>query len=237
MSISLAYYFSNLQSFPFPDWLDGMTRGSEILEKTKPFLKKLLIDPDVRTNQGIMKGSPPHLYGNYFVGEGSIIYNDVTIIGPVYIGKNVEIMPGVVLRPGTIIGDKCSIGHGSEVKNSVLFNGAKVSSLAFVGDSVLGKSARVGSGVITANRKFDQSNVSVTIEGEKIDLEADFFGCLLGDNSRLGANVVTQPGTHIGPNTWIFPMTSVRGFIPKEKRVFTESNFVMTDNEIVELKP
>ena len=237
MSISLDYYFSHLKAFPFPEWFEEMTRAADILEKAKPFLKKLLMDPDVRENHGIMKGAPPHLYGNYFIGEGSIIYNEVTIIGPAYIGKNVEIMPGAVIRPGTIISDKCSVGHGSEIKNSVLFSGAKVASLAFVGDSVLGKSARVGSGVITANRKFDQSNAVVSIEGEKIDLGSDFFGCILGDNSRLGANAVTQPGTHIGPNTWIFPLTGVRGFIPKEKRVFAETKLCITENEVVELKP
>ena len=237
MSISLDYYFSHKDAFPFSGWFDGMVQAGDILQKTSPFLKQFLIEPDVRENHGMMKGAPPHLYGNYFIGEGSIIYNDVTIIGPVYIGKNVEIMPGAVIRPGTIISDKCSVGHGSEVKKSVLFGGAKVASLAFVGDSVLGKSARVGSGVITANRKFDQSNAAITIEGERIDLESDFFGCILGDNSRLGANVVTQPGTHIGPNSWIFPLTGVRGFIPREKRVFAETALRMTDNEVIALKP
>jgi len=166
-----------------------------------------------------------------------VLYDNVTIIGPVYIGKHVTIMPGATIRPGTILSDNCSVGHGSEVKNSVLFGGAKVASLAFVGDTVLGKSARVGSGVVTANRKFDQSNASITLDGERHCLGADFFGCIVGDSSRLGANSVTQPGTHIGPHTWIFPMTGIRGFIPREKRVFAEQTLCMTDNEIIQLKP
>ncbi|MCL2368782.1 MAG: hypothetical protein FWC72_07275 [Oscillospiraceae bacterium] len=237
MSTSLSYYFSNQSAFPFPGWFDELTEAAQILEKANPFLHALLVEPDRKENHATMKGAPPHLYGNYFIGEGTVIYNDVTIIGPVYIGKGVEIMPGAVIRPGTIISDKCSVGHGSEIKHSVLFGGAKVASLAFVGDSVLGKSARIGSGVITANRKFDQTKATIKIEGEKIDLGTDFFGCILGDYTRLGANSVTQPGTHIGPHTWIFPMTGVRGFIPREKRVFMEQRIDMTENEIVELKP
>jgi bifunctional UDP-N-acetylglucosamine pyrophosphorylase/glucosamine-1-phosphate N-acetyltransferase len=145
-------------------------------------------------------------------------------------------MPGAVIRPNTIIGDKCSVGHGSEVKHCVMMNGSKVASLAFAGDSVLGKSARIGSGVITANRKFNQSNATVKIDGQKHDLGTDFFGCILGDCARLGANSVTQPGTHIGPYTWVYPMTNVRGFIPREKRVFQERETVMEQNEVVELK-
>jgi len=237
MLLSLNYYFTHLDAFPFPDWFSGMERASEILAKTKPFLKTLLVEPNVQENHATMKGAAPHLYGNYYIGEGTVLYNNVTIIGPVYIGKNVEIMPGATIRPGTIIGDNCNVGHGREIKNSVLFGGAKVASLAFVGDTVLGKSARVGSGVITANRKFDQSNATLTLDGERHDLGTDFFGCIVGDSSRLGANSVTQPGTHIGPHTWVFPLTGVRGFVPREKRVFAEQRVCMTENEVIALKP
>jgi len=237
MSLSLAYYFSRLDAFPFPGWFDGMTETSEILEKSTSFLSEYLEKPDRKENHATMKGAAPHLYGNYYIGEGTVIYNNVTIIGPVYIGKNVDIMPGATIRPGTIISDACSVGHGSEIKHSVLFGGAKVASLAFVGDSVLGKGARIGSGVITANRKFDQTNATITVGGERHDLGADFFGSIIGDNTRLGANSVSLPGTHIGPNTWIFPLTTVRGFIPREKRVFVEETLRMTENEVIDLKP
>ena len=236
MSTSLHYYFNQLDAFPFPNWFEGLSDTASILEKTNSFLTDLLVTPDKKENHGTFKGSAPHLYGNYYIGEGSTIYNDVTIIGPVYIGRNVEIMPGAIIRPFTIIGDNCSIGHGSELKHAVLFSGAKVASLAFVGDSILGKSARIGSGVICANRKFNQTNATLSCAGEKFDLRSDFFGAVIGDSSRLGANSVTQPGTHIGPNSWIFPMTNVRGFIAKELRVMTEQTLVTSENEVIELK-
>ena len=138
MSTEISYYFQHLDRFVFPDYFDDLTHTYEILAKAKPFLQKLLVEPDVKENHGTVKGDAPNLHGNYYIGEGTVIYNDVTIIGPVYVGKNCELMPGAILRPGTILSDGCSVGHGSEVKRSVLFPGAKVASLAFAGDCVLG---------------------------------------------------------------------------------------------------
>lgn len=237
MSIKLGYYFQRLDKFPISGFFDGLTETYEILQKAKVHLKDTLVKNNVQENLGETRGDAPNLHGNYFIGEGTVLYNDVTIIGPVYIGKNCEIMPGAVIRPNTIIADGCSVGHGSEVKHCVLFGGAKIASLAFAGDSVLGASARIGSGVITANRKFNQTNATLRVEGARVDLGDSFFGCILGDSARLGANAVTQPGTHIGPHTWVYPLTNVRGFIPAEKRVYHPHETVMEENEIVELKP
>ncbi|MEG0778514.1 MAG: hypothetical protein RR147_05880 [Oscillospiraceae bacterium] len=237
MSTKIDYYFTKLDKFPIEGFFEGLTEAYEILQKAKSFLQETLVEPNVCENHGEIRGDAPNFHGNYLIGEGTVIYNDVTIIGPVYIGKNCEIMPGAIIRPNTIIADGCSIGHGSEIKHCVLFGGAKVASLAFAGDCVLGASARIGSGVITANRKFNQSNATVKINGERIDLQDSFFGCILGDSARIGANSVTQPGTHIGPYTWIYPLTNVRGFIPRGKRVYHERETVMEENEIVELLP
>jgi bifunctional UDP-N-acetylglucosamine pyrophosphorylase/glucosamine-1-phosphate N-acetyltransferase len=237
MSLAISYYFEHPEKFPLGGFLDGLTGVDEILSGAKTILKDVLVLPDVRENVGTMKSDAVHLYGNYSIGEGTVIYNDVTIIGPVFIGKNCEIMPGAVIRPYSIIGDNCSIGHGSELKRAVLYAGAKVASLAFVGDSVLGASARIGSGVITANRKFNQSDVKLKSGDALHDTGDSYFGLILGDSSRLGANCVTQPGTLIGPHTWIYPLTNVRGFIPREKRVYHPHEVVMEDNEVIELRP
>ena len=237
MSTKIDYYFAHTDRFPFPDFLEGLTETYEILLKAKSYLKQLLVEPDVHENRGEVRGDAPNLHGNYFIDEGTVIYNDVTIIGPVYIGKNCEIMPGAIIRPNTILSDGCSVGHGSEVKHSVLFGGAKVASLSFCGDSVLGVSARIGSGVITANRRFDQQNARLRAEGTVTDLQDSFFGVVLGDSARLGANCVTQPGTHIGPYTWIYPVTNVRGFIPADRHVYHPREIVMEPARRVELKP
>ncbi|MCL2408472.1 MAG: hypothetical protein FWC96_02510 [Oscillospiraceae bacterium] len=234
MTLEAQYYFNHPDKIPlgqlFPD---SGGAALEILRNLKPALDEFLKDSTV--NAGIIKGTAPHLYGYYHIGEDTVIYNDVTIIGPVFIGKGCEIMPGAIIRPYSVIGDGCSIGHGSEIKRSVLFAGAKVASLAFVGDSVLGKSARVGSGAITANRRFDQKDIAIKQLSGAYEVGDSYCGVILGDSARIGANCVTQPGTHIGPYTWIYPMTTVRGFIPRQKRVYHPQSIVMDENEIVEL--
>ena len=237
MSTDIHYFFQHTERFPFPGFFDDIHEAHEILWKAKTFLKTLLTDKDVKENHGICKGEAPALYNNYYIGEGTVIYNDVTIIGPAYIGKNCELMPGAIIRPNTILSDGCSVGHGSEVKHCVLFGGSKISSLAFAGDSVLGVSARIGSGVITANRKFNQSEVTLKDDGERKPLGDTFFGVILGDSARLGANSVTQPGTHIGPYTWVYPMTNVRGFIEADRHVYHPRELVIEQAERTELKP
>ena len=236
LTIAASYYFELPEKLPFAGLMDDGCTTIELLARAKPALERHFAEHGAAADYGIHKGGNVHLYGNYHIGEGTVIYNDVTIIGPVYIGKNCELMPGAIIRPGAIIGDKCSVGHGSEVKHSVMFAGSKVASLSFVGDSVLGASARVGSGVITANRRFDQGGVTLKLPDGAVDTGDSYFGVILGDSSRLGANSVTQPGTHIGPYTWIYPMTTVRGFIPREKRVYHPREIEMEDNGIVELK-
>lgn len=236
MSTKISYYFQHFETFPFPDFFDGITETYEILPRAKTYLETLLVGPDVHTDSSAHRGEAPALYGNYWIGEGTVLYNGVTIIGPVYIGKNCEILPGAVLRPNTILSDGCSVGHGSEVKRGILFGGAKVASLAFVGDSVLGACARIGSGVITANRRFDQQNALLKLNGVKIDLGEDYFGCILGDSARLGANSVSSPGTHIGPYSWVFPLTSARDFIPADMRAHNAPKVVLERGERRELK-
>ena len=237
MVTEAGYYFLNLEKLPLSGLMYDGCPAYEMLARAKSALAEALGSGKTTENWGELKGGNVNFYGDYFIGEGTVIYNDVTIIGPVYIGKNCELMPGAIIRPNTVIGDKCSVGHGSEVKHSILFGSSKVASLAFVGDSVLGASARIGSGVITANRRFDQGEVKLKMpDGSALELGDSYFGLVLGDFARLGANCVTQPGTHIGPYSWVYPMTNVRGFIPREKRVFHPHAIEMADNEIVELK-
>jgi len=232
VNINLDYFFSNTEDFIASEVFEGITYPWQVLENSKMLLKTVI---SKRKMGGITNGRI-RFYNNYFIGRNTQIYNDVTIIGPVIIGENCTIMPGALIRPGTIIGNNCVLGHGCEIKNSVIQNFAKLQSHTFVGDSLIGKSARIGSGTITANRKFDQSNIIIKSGEDSFDTGTTFFGCVLGDNSRVGANCVTQPGALIGKYCWIFPMTSVRGFIPEAKRVFHENRLVLKDNGRIDLQ-
>ena len=233
--LEIEYFFSETQNFTFKEVFKDFKYPWEVLRYIKEYLNKELVEKDVKVNKAEV-GEFCSITGNYFIDEGTKIHANVTIQGPVLIGKNVEIQSGALIRPGSIIGDNAVVGHCSEVKNSILQNKAKVASLAFVGDTILGKSTRIGSGVILANRRFDQKNIEVKIDGKKYDTGIDFFGSIIGDSSRLGANATAVPGTFIGPYTWILPTVQVRGFVPKEKRIYPLAQYRIEDNPRVELK-
>lgn len=233
--LKLNYYFKEMDTFAHKEIFEGCTYPWETLAKVNNYLKENIVDKDVKVNKAEV-GEYVSISGNYFIDEGTKIHPNAVIQGPVIIGKNVEIQSGALIRPGTIIGDNCVVGHGSEIKHSILQNKAKVASLAFCGDTILGKSTRIGSGIILANRRFDQKNITVKINGEKIDVGTDFFGAVIGDSTRLGANSTTVPGTFVGPYTWILPTVQVRGFVPAEKRVFPLAEYRVEENPRVELK-
>ena len=230
------YYFSHIDEFEHKELFENTTYPWEVLAKINSYLEENVVKPDLKINNATTDEFVS-ISGNYVIGEGTHIHANTVIQGPVIIGKNVEIQSGALVRPGSIIGDNCVVGHASEVKHTIMQNKAKVASLAFVGDSILGKSTRIGSGIICANRRFDQKNITVkNSAGEKIDVGTDFFGAVIGDSTRLGANSTTLPGSFIGAYTWILPTVQVRGFIESEQRVFPTQTLRVDENPKVELK-
>lgn len=233
--MELSYYFSNIEKFTFKDVFNNCVTPWEAIKNINAFLEENVIKSDIKINKAKTEEFVS-ITGNYFIDEGTHIHANVVIEGPVMIGKNVTIQSGALIRPGSIIGDDCVVGHCCEVKHSIVQNKAKVQSFTFIGDSIIGKSTRVGSGAILANRRFDQKNISIKINEELIDTGTDFFGSILGDNTRLGANSTAVPGTFVGPYCWILPTVQVRGFIPAEKRIYPCTNIRIEDNPKIELK-
>lgn len=240
MDFNVNYYFENLddkEDFFVKNIIKDSTNIIDLFDNAQEFIAKTIAEKHIQVNKATTIGNNVTIVGDYYIEEGVKLLDGCRIEGPVYIGKNCEVGYQAYLRPGTIMGDNCVVGFNSEVKNSVMRAGSKISSLAFLGDSIIGSKARIGSGVIVANRQFNQSNIFYKDDnGEKIDSRREFLGCILGDNSRLGANSTTQPGTCIGPYTWIYPLTPARGFIPAQKRVYQEVNLHYEFNEKKELK-
>lgn len=231
----LEYYFKHIEDFREKEIFEGCNFIWEPINKINKYVEEKIIKNDVKVNKAQI-GDFTSITGNYYIDEGTNIGANVTIEGPVIIGKNVTIQAGALIRPYSIIGDSAVIGHGAEIKHCIIQNKAKVQSFTFCGDSIIGKSTRIGSGTILANRRFDQKNIMLKINGEKFDTGTDFFGAIIGDNTRLGANSTSIPGTCIGPYTWILPTIQVRGFIPAEKRIIPKNDYLITDNPKVELK-
>ena len=156
---------------------------------------------------------------NVFVHKSVKIDKSATIMGPCLILENSEIRVNAYIRGNVIIGKNCVIGNSTELKNAILFDEVKVPHFNYIGDSLLGYKVHFGAGSLTSNVKSDESNVTLTINSEKIKTNRKKIGALVGDKVEIGCNTVLTPGSIIGKNTTIYPLVMVRGEIPENKIV------------------
>lgn len=148
---------------------------------------------------------------NVFVHESVKIAETAVINGPTIICQDTEVRPGAFIRGSVIVGEKCVVGNSTEMKNAIIFNNCQCPHYNYVGDSVLGEKAHTGAGVILSNFKSDGSNVKIRRDGEVVETGLRKFGAILGNHADIGCNSVLFPGTIIGQNTNVYPLTRVRG--------------------------
>lgn len=189
----------------------------EILPEIKSYIECL-----------IKKGIPGYheIKEGILVGENVKIYPTATIEAPAIIGSGTEIRPGAFIRGSVITGENCVIGNSSELKNCVLLDKVQVPHYNYVGDSVLGNHAHMGAGSICSNLKSDGK--AVVIHGDA-DYETGLrkIGAILADNADIGCGCVLNPGTIVGKNTSVYPLTSLRGVFPADCIVKTAENIVV----------
>jgi UDP-N-acetylglucosamine diphosphorylase / glucose-1-phosphate thymidylyltransferase / UDP-N-acetylgalactosamine diphosphorylase / glucosamine-1-phosphate N-acetyltransferase / galactosamine-1-phosphate N-acetyltransferase len=164
-----------------------------------------------------------------WVGKGTTMEKSVLIKGPAIIGYNCEIRHSAYIRDNVIIGNDVVVGNSTEIKNSILFNKAQVPHYNYVGDSILGYKAHLGAGAITSNLKSDGTLVKVKYGTDIIETGLRKFGAIVGDLSEVGCNSVLNPGTIIGKDSIVYPLSSVRGYIP-------EKSILKNNGEIVDRK-
>ena len=138
--------------------------------------------------------------GKIIIGKNSEILPGVIIEGNLVVGENTKIGPNCYIRGSTTIGDNCKVGQAVEVKNSVLFDNAKIPHLSYVGDSVIGNNANLGAGTIVANLRHDNTNVRSMVKENLVDSGRRKFGAVVGDNVHTGINTSILPGRKIWPN-------------------------------------
>ena len=97
-------------------------------------------------------------------------------------------------------------------------------------DSILGYKAHMGAGAITSNVKGDRSLVSLRIGDERLPTGLKKMGALLGDHVEIGCNSVLNPGTIIGRNTQVYPLTMVRGTIPANS-ILKQNGTIIAKND------
>jgi bifunctional N-acetylglucosamine-1-phosphate-uridyltransferase/glucosamine-1-phosphate-acetyltransferase GlmU-like protein len=157
--------------------------------------------------------------GDIFIGPGSVVEPGALIKGPTIIGGYCEIRQGAYLRGHCLVGDRCVVGHTTEVKHSVMMDDAKAGHFAYIGDSILGNSTNLGAGTKLANLKIIDSPVSVTIDRKRYDTGLRKFGAIIGDDTETGCNSVTNPGTLLGRRCLVYPGISVKGGYYRDRSV------------------
>lgn len=189
-----------------------------------------MVDKTKRSLKGkIERGC--EIIGNVEVESGALIKAGTRIEGPVRIGSGTTVGPNAFVRGNTIIGEDCRIGAGVEVKSSVIGNGTEIAHLTYVGDTIIGENCNIGGGTIIANFRLDKKNVKVEVKGKKVDSGRRKFGAVLGDRVNIGVNCSLMPGTMIGNDSSIGPVSMMKGSIGSDTTVFTRFEQVIKKNE------
>jgi len=198
---------------------EGATYPWEVLPKIEEFIKEL--GNTLSSEEYEKRGE------DIWIAKTATIAPTAYIKGPAIIGKNAEIRHCAFIRGKAIVGEGAVVGNSTELKNVILFNKVQVPHYNYVGDSILGYKAHMGAGSITSNVKSDKKLVVVKNKEEKIETGLKKFGAMLGDNVEIGCGSVLNPGTVIGKNTNVYPLSSVRGVVPS-------NSIYKKQNEIVE---
>lgn len=163
---------------------------------------------------------------NVWIHKTAKVYDSAYIGGNCIICKDAEVRHCAFIRKNAIIGEGAVVGNSTELKNVILFNKVQVPHYNYVGDSILGYKSHMGAGSITSNVKSDKKLVVIKNGTEKIETNMKKVGAMLGDYVEVGCGSVLNPGTIIGKNTNIYPLSSVRGVI-KAGSIYKNKNEII----------
>lgn len=175
-----------------------------------PLIKEWILEIGQKLDTSVYEEVREHVW----IARTAKVYDTATILAPAIIGEETEVRPGAFIRGNAIVGNHCVVGNSTELKNVILFNNVQVPHYNYVGDSILGFKSHMGAGSITSNVKSDKTLVAVKDGKEQMETGLKKFGAMLSDHVEVGCNSVLNPGTVIGKNTNIYPLSPVRGVIP-----------------------
>ena len=199
------------------DYLNKFTYPWEALNGIKELIIELGNNLDKTEYKEISK--------NVWVHNTAKIFPSAYLGEPCIIGANTEIRHCAFIRGSALVGNNCVVGNSVELKNVILFDNVQTPHYNYVGDSILGYKSHMGAGSITSNVKSDKTLVVIHNEGNNIKTSLKKVGSFLGDEVEVGCNSVLNPGTVIGKNSNIYPVSCVRGCIPP-KSIFKDGNII-----------
>ena len=203
------------------EYLEQFTYPWEALKGISEFIKKLgpTLDPEKFEKRG----------EDIWVAKSAKVAPTACLNGPLIIDEDAEIRHCAFVRGSAIVGKGSVVGNSTELKNDIIFNSVQVPHYNYVGDSILGYKSHMGAGSITSNVKSDKKLITIKGPDENVDTGIKKIGAFLGDYVEVGCGSVLNPGTVIGSNTNVYPLSSVRGFIPRGCIFKKQSNIVQKD--------
>ena len=204
------------------DLFDGLTYPWEALPKIGDFIRKL--------GETLSQEEYEKVGEDVWIARSAKVFPSAYIHGPAIIGKEAEVRHCAFIRGNALVGEGAVVGNSTELKNVVLFNKVQVPHYNYVGDSILGYQAHMGAGSITSNVKSDKKLVCVhTPEGD-IETGIKKFGAMIGDGVEVGCGSILTPGTVVGRESNIYPLSSVRGVV-SEHSIYKKQGEVVKKHE------
>lgn len=167
---------------------------------------------------------------NVWVHKTAKVFPGAYLGAPCIIGAETEVRHCAFIRGSALVGKNCVVGNSVELKNVILFDNVQTPHYNYVGDSILGYKSHMGAGSITSNVKSDKTLVTVKGDGEKVETGRKKFGAILGDRVEVGCNSVLNPGTVVGRDANIYPLSCVRGVVP-ENSIYKTGGVTVTKKE------
>ncbi len=180
---------------------------------------KMFLDEAKAKNRGSEIEKNVAIKGKLLIGQNSLIKSGTYIEGPVMIGDNCTIGPNCFLRSYACLGNNVRIGNGVEVKNSIIMDNTYVPHLSYIGDSIIGANVNFGAGAVLTNFRLDGQTVKMKIKDKVVDSGLRKLGAIIGDNTKIGSNVVVNPGKKIGANSFIWPGKVISEDVPDNSTV------------------
>ncbi|MGN0753937.1 MAG: UDP-N-acetylglucosamine pyrophosphorylase [Aristaeellaceae bacterium] len=171
-------------------------------------------DEIIRMGESLDKAQYTEVSPQVWVHVSATVAPTAYLGAPCIIGAKTEVRHCAFVRGSALVGEGCVVGNSVELKNVILFDGVQVPHYNYVGDSILGYKSHMGAGSITSNMKSDKTLVTVRMGEEAVETGLKKMGAMLGDLVEVGCNSVLNPGTVIGRESNIYPLSSVRGVVP-----------------------
>ncbi|MGC8936616.1 MAG: bifunctional sugar-1-phosphate nucleotidylyltransferase/acetyltransferase [Candidatus Methanomethylicaceae archaeon] len=208
-------------------WVD-VGRPWDVLDANRMLLDALLRESRV---EGSIEENV-RIHGNVVIEPNTKILSGTYIEGPVWISSGCKVGPNCYLRPYTYLCQGVRVGNACEIKGSIIMNGTHIGHLSYIGDSIIGADCNIGAGTITANLRFDDLPIKVTIKGERVSSGKRKLGAFLGDGVKTGINVSLYPGVKVGPGSWIAPHIAVNRDVPPN--ALLTQKFELQEKEIID---